>query len=135
MSSIATITAEVAALAIGPINPSLSSEPRKNFRPWLHAVNRFARSLFAQFDVYGLLFLVATDAIWNILPHNLVLGQDGQPIPNQFRARPDFHLTPVLQDGATPAARETYKTAQHAHRAFLSDKATLLQAMIASIGT
>jgi hypothetical protein len=81
MSSIAAITSDVANLAISPITPSLSSEPRKHFRPWLHAVNRYARSLFAQFDVYGLLFLVATDAIWNLLPHKAMLTGGFTPTP------------------------------------------------------
>jgi hypothetical protein len=76
------------------ITPTLAEHPSINLPSWLHAVNRYARTLFSEFDPYGLLFLVADDVVWQALPANhLPADAQGNPV---FRARPTFDTPPPL---------------------------------------
>ncbi len=84
------------------ITPTLHDHPRTNFVQWKVAINRAARSVFAEWDAYGFLFSVCDDQVWALL--NTPAGQ-------QLRARPDFPIPADLQANAGPAARDVFKRA------------------------
>ena len=69
------------------LTPTLSINPRLYLRDWKLAVNRYARTLLAQYDPYGLLSAVADDTVWQALPANVTLDANGNPV---YRALPQY---------------------------------------------
>jgi hypothetical protein len=54
------------------INPTktLANDSRAQLEPWLEELETYARNLCAQHDATGALTLVASHAVWNIIPAN-----------------------------------------------------------------
>jgi hypothetical protein len=113
------------------ITPSLADNSAINLPSWLQAVNRFARTLFAEYDPYGLLFLVADNVVWQALPANQITDPAGNPA---IRARPTFPTPPDLALNAGPAARDIHKHQLRSSMTYLSTLVTLTTALIDSIG-
>ena len=80
------------------LTPSLADNPRLHLREWRLSVNRYARTLLARFDPYGLLSEVADQTIWQALPANITVDVNGNP---DFRVRPTYPAPPP------PSSRET----------------------------
>ena len=84
------------------ILPTLTDHPRANLVPWKLAINRAARGVFAEWDIFGFLFAVCDDALWALL---------NTPAGGVMRARLDFLEPAALAVGANPAARDAFKRA------------------------
>jgi hypothetical protein len=114
------------------VRPSLSDHSSINLPSWTQAVNRYARTLFSEYDPFGLLFLVADNVVWQALPANqLAPDNNGNPV---FRPRPTFPVPPPLAVNAGPAARDTHRMETKAAMAFMAAWVTLTTALIESIG-
>ena len=113
------------------ITPSLADNSAINLPAWLNSVNRLARTLFAEYDPYGLLFLVADNVVWQALPANQITDAAGNPA---IRARPTFPTPPDLALNAGPAARDIHKHLLRSSMSYLSTLVTLTTALIESIG-
>ena len=109
------------------ITPSLADNSAINLPAWLNSVNRLARTLFAEYDPYGLLFLVADNVVWQALPANQITDAAGNPA---IRARPTFPTPPDLALNAGPAARDIQLRSS---MSYLSTLVTLTTALIGSI--
>ncbi len=68
--------------------------------PWKVAINRAARGLFAEWDLFGFLFDVYDDALWALL---------NTPPRGVMRDRSDFSEPAALAAGADAAARDAFK--------------------------
>ncbi len=71
---------------------SLADSPRTQVVEWLDDLSAKARGLCAQWDPTGAITLIATDAVWNAIPDNIVNAVQVQAgtHPPQYRARPEY---------------------------------------------
>jgi hypothetical protein len=75
------------------LTPTLSDNPRLHLRDWKLSINRYARTLLAQHDPYGLLSAVADPIVWQALPANINIDAAGNP---DYRALPTYPAPPPL---------------------------------------
>jgi hypothetical protein len=109
------------------ITPTLHDHPRTNLVPWKIALNRSARAVFAEWDLFGFLFgvLVCDDQVWAIL---------NTPPGGPLRARPDFPAPADLAAGDGLAVRDAFKRATATRSAWLAVSAAFCAAILDSIG-
>jgi hypothetical protein len=80
------------------ISPTLHDHPL----PWKVAINRAARSAFAEWDTFGFLFGVCDDVVWAVL-HTSLGGH--------LRDRSDFPVSAALGANVPLAAHDAFKCA------------------------
>jgi hypothetical protein len=113
------------------LTPTLDADPRLYLREWKISVNRYARTLIAQYDPYGLLSAVADPVVWQALPANIGVDAAGNVA---YRALPQYPAPAPLIAGDGPATRDIFKAATDARHAHLSAMATLTTVLLTSIG-
>jgi hypothetical protein len=113
------------------LTPTLDADPRLHLREWKISVNRYARTLLAQYDPYGLLSAVADPVVWQALPANIGVDAAGNVA---YRALPTYPAPTPLIAGDGPATRDIFKAATDARHAHLSALAKLTTVLLTSIG-
>jgi hypothetical protein len=119
------------------VNPTktLAKNSRAQLEPWLEEFETHARNLCAQHDATGALTLVASDAVWNIIPANVTTAiriAVGDP---PHRARPTWDQPQPHANNAAGAVVSLYKMelTRHADFSMASSTLTLIPALITAL--
>jgi hypothetical protein len=115
---------------------SLADNPRTQIVEWFDDLSAKARGLCAQWDPTGAITLIATDAVWNAIPGNLVNAAQvlAGTHPSQYRARPDFDPPVALDPAATPVELANWRLEMDMHFAYTLAQNALSLALLDSVG-
>jgi hypothetical protein len=115
---------------------SLADSPRTQIVEWFDDLSAKARGLCAQWDPTGAITLIATDAVWNAIPGNLVNAAQvlAGTHPPQYRARPDFDPPVALDPAATPVELANWRLEMDMHFAYTLAQNALSLALLDSVG-
>ncbi len=115
---------------------SLADSPRTQIVEWFDDLSAKARGLCAQWDPTGAITLIATDAVWNAIPGNIVNAAQvlAGTHPPQYRARPDFDPPVALDPAATPVELANWRLEMDMHFAYTLAQNALSLALLDSVG-
>ena len=126
----------IAASAPVLLQFSLADNPRTQIVEWFDDLSAKARGLCAQWNPTGAITLIATDAVWNAIPGNLVNAAQvlAGTHPPQYRARPDFDPPVALDPAATPVELANWRLEMDMHFAYTLAQNALSLALLDSVG-
>jgi hypothetical protein len=115
---------------------SLVDSPRTQIEEWFEDLSAKARCQCVQWDQTSAITLIASDAVWNAIPGNIL--NPAQVLAGthaaQYRPRPDYDPPAAIDKAATTVELSEWKMEMDMHVAYTLAQNTLIDALLASVG-